>query len=219
MERAEKERRPADWPTVKPTRNGPYLVKNLRDLRNSRGEPLESRPEMRLCRCGGSSTKPYCDGTHARIGFRGDKSDDRVADRVDDYEGGGIAIHDNRGVCAHSGHCTDNLPSVFRLGSEPWVDPLAANAEEIAETIRICPSGALSYSRDGVLYKHQDRKPAITVSKNGPYRVVGGPEFVDPEGSQPESEEHFTLCRCGGSANKPFCSGAHWHLQFKDDRN
>ena len=31
------------------------------------------------------------------------------------------------------------------------------------------------------------------------------------------SEEHYTLCRCGASKNKPFCDGSHWHVGFKDE--
>ncbi len=63
----------------------------------------------------------------------------------------------------------------------------------------------------------------VTVSKDGPYEVAGGPELrAEPaEGPQPrpDSGEHYTLCRCGGSKNKPFCDGTHWEIEFKDDRN
>lgn len=205
-------------PSIKPTVNGPYLVRNLKDFKNSKGETLATQAEMYLCRCGGSVNKPYCDGTHIRIGFRGDKCDDRVPDRLDDYVGKEITIHDNRGVCAHAGYCTDNSPAVFNVENEPWIDPDAADPEETARTIKMCPSGALSYTKDGVLYKDRDRRPAITVSKNGPHYVVGGIELNDPTGSEPESKEHYTLCRCGGSKNKPFCDGTHWHINFKDDK-
>ncbi len=206
-------------PSIEPTVNGPYRVKNLENLRNSKGESLQARPEMYLCRCGGSANKPFCDGTHVKIGFSGDKSEDRVPDRLDDYAGKEITIHDNRGVCAHSGYCTDNSPSVFRMGSEPWIEPDAAGAEETTRTIKMCPSGALSYAKNGVLHKEEERKPSITTSKDGPYRVVGGPELNDPAGSRPESKEHYALCRCGGSKNKPFCSGEHWYINFKDEKN
>jgi CDGSH-type Zn-finger protein len=206
-------------PGIEPTVNGPYRVKNLKDFRNSRGEAIPTQPEMYLCRCGGSSNKPFCDGTHLKINFRSDKSPDRVPDRMDNYVGKDITIHDNRGVCAHSGYCTDNSPGVFQFGREPWIEPDTEDAEKTAATIRLCPSGALSCTRDGVLHKDLDREPGITVSKNRPHHVVGGIELNDPAGSRPESREHYTLCRCGGSKNKPFCSGAHWYIGFKDDKN
>ena len=216
---SEESRAPDNRPSIEPTPNGPYLVTNLADFRNSKGEAINTQPEMYLCRCGGSANKPFCDGTHARIGFRGDKVEGREPDRLDDYIGTEITIHDNRGVCAHSGYCTDNLPAVFNLDKEPWIDPDAASPGETTETISKCPSGALSYTKDGVLYKEQDHQPAITISRNGPHYVVGGIEIKDAEGSKPESKERYTLCRCGASKNKPFCDGAHWHANFADDKN
>jgi pyruvate oxidase len=206
-------------PSIEPTINGPYLVKDLDSLKNSRDEKIITRPEMLLCRCGGSSNKPFCDGTHIKIGFSGDKDPDRVPDSLDTYKGKEIIIHDNRGVCSHAGYCTDNSPEVFDSAKEPWVDADKGISEKTARTIRMCPSGALSYTKDGVLYKDQDRTTSIKVSKNGPYRVVGGIKFSDPNNTKPESNEHCTLCRCGASKNKPFCNGAHWHIGFKDDKD
>jgi len=208
-----------DKPVIEPTVNGPLLVKNLKDFRNSRGDAIETKPVMAFCRCGGSSNKPFCDGTHQKIGFSSDKSDDRVPDRLDTYVGKKITIHDNRGVCAHAGFCTDNSPAVFNVEKEPWTDPDIDDPEKTARTIRMCPSGALSYTKEGVLYKDQDREPTVTVSRNGPYYVIGRIELTDPTGSKPESKEHYTLCRCGASKNKPFCNGAHWGINFKDDKN
>ena len=73
--------------SIQPSKNGPYLVKRLKDLKNSRGESFEEKPMVALCRCGHSSNKPFCDGTHTKVGFRGDRSGDRQPDRVDDYVG------------------------------------------------------------------------------------------------------------------------------------
>ena len=206
-------------PTVEPTKNGPYKVDNLETFKNSRSEDIETQSMMFLCRCGGSNNKPFCDGTHVRNGFADEKEPDRVPDKMDDYEGDAITIHDNRGVCSHRGHCTDNLPQVFKMGEEPWIDPNGAEADEVARVIEMCPSGALSYTRNGELHKDLDREPAVIISKDGPYDVRGGVEFVDAEGNAPESKEHYTLCRCGHSKNKPFCSGQHWSVNFKDPKN
>jgi CDGSH-type Zn-finger protein len=204
-------------PAITPAENGPYLVKDLEQLSNSKGEALETKAALALCRCGGSRSKPFCDGTHAKNGFSSAKLPGRVEDKREDYRGKAITIHDNRGTCAHIGHCTDGLPAVFRLRVEPWIDPTGASRDEIVATIRRCPSGALSYSLDGVEHRDQPRDPAVYVSKNGPYFVTGAVELLDSARGEGASTEHFALCRCGGSKNKPFCDGTHWYNEFKDD--
>ena len=204
--------------SIKPTPDGPYSVKNLQRFSNRKGA-IEARATMALCRCGGSANKPFCDGTHTKIGSSSAKLEGRVADKREDYEAEKVTIHDNRGICAHAGRCTDGRPSVFRLKREPWIDPRGAAAEEIIETVRQCPSGALSYTADGVEHRNRDADPAIFVSPNGPYVVTGGPQLLDTTPGEGASTEHFTLCRCGGSKNKPFCDGSHWYNKFSDDKN
>jgi len=105
---------------------------------------------------------------------------------------------------------------VFRREGSPWIHPDAASADDIARIIEKCPSGALSYTRDAVLHKDLEREPAIRIARGGPYEVVGGPELADPDGCHPESAEHYTLCRCGESRNKPFCDGTHWQVPFDE---
>ena len=84
-------------PNITPAPNGPYLVKNIENFANQKG-PVETRETMALCRCGGSANKPFCDGTHAKIGFSSVKLDDRVEDKRANYEGEPLTIHDNRGI-------------------------------------------------------------------------------------------------------------------------
>ena len=115
--------------------------------------------ESRQVRCGGSKNKPYCDGAHAQNGFSGAKDPNRVPDKRDNYEGAGVTLHDNRGICAHSARCTDNLKTVFKLGEEPWIDPNGDTVENIVATVQKCPSGALSYSIDGVEHRDRESKP------------------------------------------------------------
>ncbi len=57
--------------TIEIMANGPLIVKRAKSLRNSLGQELEVREKMALCRCGASKNKPYCDGTHKEIDFRG----------------------------------------------------------------------------------------------------------------------------------------------------
>jgi CDGSH-type Zn-finger protein len=60
----------------------------------------------------------------------------------------------------------------------------------------------------------------ITVRKNGPYRVEapeGSIELVDADGNPYDltGKPAFSLCRCGGSVNKPFCDGTHSRIGFQ----
>jgi CDGSH-type Zn-finger protein/truncated hemoglobin YjbI len=211
-------------PGIQTMTDGPYLVTNAESIWDYLGLPLATTPQVALCRCGESADKPFCDGTHARIGFSGTKDPNRVLDRRDTYPGEQATIFDNRGICAHSGFCTDRLASVFHTESDPFVTPSGGRLDEIIRAVRSCPSGALSYAFGDTEAREQvDQKRAssIEVSKDGPYRVTGGLPLTDAADS-PEhraegaSLEHYSLCRCGHSQNKPFCSGMHWYVEFRD---
>jgi CDGSH-type Zn-finger protein len=209
----------SERPRITPRGNGPLLVKGLHLLRNSKGEQLKCDGTIVLCRCGGSANKPYCDGTHRKNGFADANTAERGADRTERYAGPGVTILDNRFLCAHVGACTDGLAEVFKYGEEPWIDPGAADAERICEVIRRCPSGALAYALGGKEERDYGRDPAVTVSKDGPYFVVGGVELETEAWGQGASREHYALCRCGASKNKPFCDGSHGAIGFTDDKN
>jgi CDGSH-type Zn-finger protein len=206
--------------------NGPYLVTNAEHLTDWLGDRMPTRPQMALCRCGQSALKPLCDGTHAEVGFSDRKDPKRVPDRRDTYTGQQVTILDNRGTCQHAGYCSDRLATVFRVGEEPFVAPSGGRMDEIIRAVRDCPSGALSYAIDGVEARGQvdydgKRVPAIEVTKDGPYRVTGGIPLTDGDRqAEPRNDgaslEHYALCRCGRSQNKPFCSGMHWYVDFKD---
>ena len=213
--------------------NGPYYLINemepkvVENLRNSNGESLSTIRGIALCRCGASKNKPFCDGTHGIIRFLNNDTEVTetghiVKDKRKTYAGKKIIVHDNRKICSHAAECVNNLPSVFKFDARPWIDPEAATLEESINTIRKCPSGALSYSIDGVEYKDQnERKPMVTVSKEGPYIITGGVELIGDnlQFGDGASKEHYTLCRCGASRNKPFCDGMHRVINFKDDKN
>jgi CDGSH-type Zn-finger protein/truncated hemoglobin YjbI len=211
---------------IQSQRDGPYLVTNVRRLTDWLGDELPALPQMALCRCGRSAAKPFCDGSHADAGFTDAKDPNRTQDRRDTYVGQQVTILDNRGICQHSGYCSDRLATVFRVGEEPFVAPSGGRMDEIIRAVRDCPSGALSYALDGVDARddvdyHGTREPAIEISKDGPYRITGGIALVDAGGDgEPRnagaSHEHYALCRCGRSQNKPFCSGMHWYVDFKD---
>lgn len=62
--------RPNPTPRIQCTRDGPYLVKGLRRLLGPGGAALPTEPVMARCRCGASKNKPFCDGSHFRVGFK-----------------------------------------------------------------------------------------------------------------------------------------------------
>lgn len=56
---------------IRPTENGPYIVRGPIRIVGADGTAYDvaDRPTVALCRCGGSASKPFCDGTHTEIGF------------------------------------------------------------------------------------------------------------------------------------------------------
>ena len=213
-------------PGIITAKNGPYLVTNVAAVRTPLGERLTLAPQVALCRCGASATKPFCDGTHATSGFTDDKDPKRVPDQRDTYPGEQVTIFDNRGICQHSGLCSDRLATAFRTKQEPFVAPSGARMDELVRAVRDCPSGALSLAFDQVEARdlvdwHGTREQAIEITQDGPYRVTGSLPLTDAAGADVpraagSSREHYALCRCGHSQNKPFCSGMHWYIDFRD---
>lgn len=57
--------------TITPTDNGPYLIEGAARVVDADGNTydLSEQTTIFLCRCGGSGTKPFCDGTHETLTF------------------------------------------------------------------------------------------------------------------------------------------------------
>ncbi len=207
-------------PMVVFTQYSPFYLIGAPPMTNSKGETIQLSKVTALCRCGKSENKPYCDGAHSKLGFVGSKDDDRRPDKVDEYVGKEITIYDNRGVCSADGSCVRLCPEVFQKDKKPhWIFPDAASVKKVVETIEKCPSGALSYQIGSERIQGIKRPPAVRIAKDGPLAFVGGIQLIDDMESKPESLEHFTLCRCGGSKNKPFCDNSHKNIEFNDEKN
>ncbi len=113
--------------------------------------------------------------------------------------------------CIHSRNCVLSLTRVFKANVEgPWIDPDASLTEEVAAVVRLCPSGALKYTRhDG---GEQEQKPEVNrlhVQENGPY-VVRGDIHIDGKAAGYRA----VFCRCGDSKRKPFCDHTHVEAGF-----
>ena len=211
-------------PRIRVETDGPYHLIGDVAVKDHLGVEIEAPAGARLCRCGASKSKPFCDGSHRAAGFTGAKDPDHLPDRREVHGGIALDVLDNRSLCAHAGYCTDIVREAFHADGEPFATPGGARADDLIAAARRCPSGALSVAimerelRDAVDWI---RPPEVTVSKDGPYYVRGGIQIVGDDGvpvprNAGASPEHCALCRCGNSKNKPFCSGRHWTVNFAD---
>lgn len=64
------------------------------------------------------------------------------------YSNDEITVNWKPEVCVHSGNCTKHLPGVFNPRVRPWISMKSGNTDDIIATVKLCPSDALSYSRD-----------------------------------------------------------------------
>lgn len=207
--------------------NGPYLVSgsvpitSKRPIVSEHGEPLtwktdagadEPRERVALCRCGESSNKPYCDGTHARVDFDGSEHapDGDYADRAKSYGGDGIEVFDDRPICVHAGFCGNQVTNVWKMAAKTGDTRIRAQAMAMIER---CPSGALTYAVDGETIE-PGLPTEVAVIPDGPLWVTGGLELTLSDGTVIETRNRVTLCRCGHSAQKPLCDGSHKDAGF-----
>jgi uncharacterized Fe-S cluster protein YjdI len=117
-------------------------------------------------------------------------------------------------LCFHSQNCVKALPAVFDSARRPWIDPNAASAEDIAQAVDSCPSGALRWRRPGGEVAPASPTIEITPSRDGPLLVRGRIRIVLPDGTA-EELTRAAFCRCGHSGNKPFCDGTHREVGFR----
>ena len=128
-----------------------------------------------------------------------------------EYTNGEITIVWKPQLCIHSGVCVKRLPNVYDPKAKPWVKPENASTEELKSQIDQCPSGALTYKLNNKTTKQmEDQKQETTVDvlKAGPLVVKGNLCITNADGTV-VNKERASFCRCGASANKPFCDGSH----------
>lgn len=131
------------------------------------------------------------------------------------YRGRDIEVTFDLDLCTHVAECLRGDPNVFRLRRRPWVQPDAGNADEIAEVIERCPSGALQYRRLDGKPPEQARTPVtVTPIRDGPLLIRGRIEVARDDGTV-ETLPRASLCRCGQSEHKPFCDNRHLSTGFR----
>lgn len=119
-------------------------------------------------------------------------------------------------LCIHSKKCWTQLPSVFNPREQPWITLEGDNTQQIVKQIDQCPSGALSYQLKKNIVENTSSENKIEITSNGPILVHGKTELTHSNGNKEIKEKVTALCRCGASANKPFCDGSHHKINFKD---
>jgi uncharacterized Fe-S cluster protein YjdI/CDGSH-type Zn-finger protein len=131
------------------------------------------------------------------------------------YRGKHIEVTFDLDLCTHIGECVRRSPEVFELRRRPWILPDAASADDLAAVIERCPSGALQYRRlDGGREEDAGETARVVPVRNGPLLVRGRVDVKREDGSV-ESLPRAALCRCGQSANKPFCDNTHLRIGFR----
>lgn len=172
-----------------------------------------------LCRCGHSKNKPFCDGTHAHIGFVGTETASRrsFAQDAEHVDGPTMDLADDRPLCAFARFC-DTHGGIWKL--TPQTDE-PDNRALVAHQSTHCPSGRLVVHDKQV---GRDIEPELDPSivliedpqqnASGPIWIRGNVTITSADGFIYEKRNRVTLCRCGQSTNKPFCDGTHAHIGF-----
>lgn len=120
-------------------------------------------------------------------------------------------------TCVHSTICWKGLIEVFNPKKRPWIDMGGSDTEKIIAQVKKCPSGALSY----YIEKQQETtteslETVVEALPNGPLIIYGTIKIKDVEGGETIKNKTTAFCRCGASANKPYCDGSHTRINFQD---
>ncbi|GAA2207529.1 hypothetical protein GCM10009850_029870 [Nonomuraea monospora] len=217
-------------------RDGPYVVYGGVPLRRKRkivsagndaltwktGEPLETEDTYALCRCGHSRAKPFCDGTHAVIGFDGTEAEImrpyRELQHV--HDGAGISAQRVGELCVHAAFCIGRTRPIAAMLADTADSDVRSN---IMGRIDHCPSGSYSYALErGGDTIEPDLPQAVSVLEEegglaSALWVTGRVPVIRSDGLPLETRNRTTLCRCGHSGNKPLCDGTHREIGFHEE--
>jgi uncharacterized Fe-S cluster protein YjdI len=144
---------------------------------------------------------------------------------IKEYTNGEITVKWQPDECIHATTCFKMLPEVFKPAERPWVKINAASTDEIIKTVEACPTDALTWwyndpernnNKNFIkMEENKNPKPKIQIFENGPMHIPAEIDLVDNDGKIHKVNEDKYICRCGHSANKPFCDGSHMKMGFK----
>jgi uncharacterized Fe-S cluster protein YjdI/CDGSH-type Zn-finger protein len=123
--------------------------------------------------------------------------------QLKEYEGRLVTVSFEPVRCLHAAECIRGLPQVFNLDNRPWVRPDGAAAEQVAEVVRRCPSGALQYRPADGPAEEPDHPTAVTRSPAGQLVMRGDLDIHTERGDRRETR--VMLCGCGASGHQPYC--------------
>jgi CDGSH-type Zn-finger protein len=217
------------------SKDGPYVVSGEIPLTMEIIEPndeglswdwkkaktFETKGEYRLCRCGRSQTKPFCDGSHSRTHFDGKETATRqpYARQADIFDGATMTLSDAEDLCAFARFCDPGgkIWGLMDQTDDPEVHKLVIREESH------CPAGRLVLHDKKTGKEIEPKlKPSIGVVEDpamgcsGPLYIQGGIRLESEDGTPYEIRNRMTVCRCGASVNKPFCNGSHASIRFRD---
>jgi CDGSH-type Zn-finger protein len=224
---------PRDEPHIAITKNGPYVVTGLPLSEQAIGVDADGNSttwvQLRshctdgryaLCRCGQSANKPFCDGTHAHVGFDGTETASRrsFAQDASVIDGPTMELSDDQPLCAFARFC-DGHGGIWKLTGET---DNPRTRVIVAQQASHCPSGRLvikDKQQDDTILEPDLGQSIVLIedpqqNASGPIWVRGGVRITSADGFVHETRNRVTLCRCGRSANKPFCDGTHAHIGF-----
>ena len=138
-----------------------------------------------------------------------------MQEKIYSYENDDIKVTWDRKRCIHAEECVHGLSDVFNPNQKPWIQPEKRTADEVADVIERCPTGALHYEiKKGDRSESASSKNRIKLEENGPVYFFGDLEVQDAEGNTVLQDTRFAMCRCGASNNKPACDNSHKKLDW-----
>jgi uncharacterized Fe-S cluster protein YjdI len=138
------------------------------------------------------------------------------ADVAREYSTEQITVYWEPKYYIHTANCLNAEPQVFDVRRRPWIIADAADADRVARAVTLCPTGALHFRRtDGAEQEPTPEETTVQPRLNGPLFLRGDIKLINARGDVIREDTRVALCRCGQSANKPFCDGTHRAVGFQ----